>query len=123
MQIDPVKYRTIGSGFSTLYKEAGVGGLFKGRLTTYLGYSIQGASKFGLYENFKKTYSDLVGPEFAARYKTLIYLAGSASAEVIADIGLCPLEVVKVRVQTLPGFAHGLHDRFPKIVKAEGIHG
>jgi len=53
----------------------------------------------------------------------LIYLAGSASAEVIADIALCPMEAAKVRVQTQPGFARGLSDGLPKFVKAEGYSG
>jgi len=53
----------------------------------------------------------------------LIYLAGSASAEVIADIALCSMEAVKVRVQTQPGFARGLSDGLPKFVKAEGYSG
>ena len=52
------------------------------------------------YEFFKKFYTDLVGPEYAQRYKTTIYLAGSASAEFLADIALCPFEAVKVRMQT-----------------------
>ena len=43
----------------------------------------------------------MVGTENAANYKTFIYLAASASAEVIADVALCPMEAVKVGVQTL----------------------
>jgi solute carrier family 25 (mitochondrial phosphate transporter), member 3 len=58
-----------------------------------------------------------------AKYKTLIYLVGSASAEIIADIALCPMEAVKVRVQTQPGFARGLSDGLPKFVKSEGYAG
>ncbi|RWW30980.1 hypothetical protein BHE74_00021048 [Ensete ventricosum] len=54
------------------------------------------ACKFGFYEYFKKYFSDIVGPEYAAKYKTLIYLAGSASAKVIADVALCPFEAAKV---------------------------
>lgn len=92
-------------------------------MPTLLGYSAQGACKFGFYEFFKKYYSDIAGPEYAAKYKTLIYLAGSASAEVIADVALCPMEAVKVRVQTQPGFARGLADGFPKFVKSEGALG
>ncbi|PIN17030.1 Mitochondrial phosphate carrier protein [Handroanthus impetiginosus] len=123
MQIDPTKYRSIGSGFSILLKEQGLRGFFKGWAPTLLGYSAQGASKYGLYEVFKKYYSDIAGPEYASKYKTLIYLAGSASAEVIADVALCPFEAVKVRVQTQPGFARGLSDGLPKIIKAEGASG
>ncbi|KAK9749986.1 hypothetical protein RND81_02G164000 [Saponaria officinalis] len=123
MQIDPAKYKSISTGFSVLAKEQGVKGFFKGWVPTLLGYSAQGACKFGFYEFFKKYYSDLAGPENAAKYKTLIYLAGSASAEVIADVALCPLEAVKVRVQTQPGFARGLGDGLPKFIKADGFGG
>ena len=48
---------------------------------------------------------------------------GSASAEVIADIALCPMEAVKVRIQTSNGFAGGLLDGFPKFIKSEGARG
>ncbi|CAB4310837.1 unnamed protein product [Prunus armeniaca] len=123
MQIDPIKYKSVTSGFGVLLKEQGIRGLFKGWAPTLIGYSAQGAGKFGLYEFFKKYYTDIAGPEYAAKYKTLIYLAGSASAEVIADVALCPMEAVKVRVQTQPGFARGLADGLPKIIKSEGALG
>lgn len=58
--------------------------------------------KYGLYEIFKDQYSNLAGEENAAKYKSLIWLAGSASAEVFADIALCPLEMTKVKIQTSP---------------------
>lgn len=41
-------------------------------------------------------YAELAGPENAARYQTVLFLAGSASAEFFADIALCPFEAVKV---------------------------
>lgn len=121
MQINPAKYSNITSGFGVLFKEQGAKGFFKGWAPTLLGYSAQGACKLGFYEFFKKYYSDIVGPEYATKYKTLIYLAGSASAEVIADVALCPMETVKVRVQTQPSFARGLSDGLPKLVREEGI--
>ncbi|KAM7251625.1 hypothetical protein ACFE04_023508 [Oxalis oulophora] len=123
MQIDPAKYKSISSGFGLMLKEQGVRGFFRGWAPTLLGYSAQGACKYGFYEYFKKYYADIAGPEYAAKYKTLIYLAGSASAEVIAGVALCPFEAVKVRVQTQPGFARGLSDGLPKIVKSEGALG
>ena len=39
----------------------------------------------------------MVSPELRASYQTLIFLAGSASAEVFADVALCPFEAVKAR--------------------------
>lgn len=104
-------------------KEQGIKGLYKGWAPTFFGYSAQGAFKMGGYEFFKKYYSDIAGPEYAAKYKSLIVLAGSASAEIIADVALCPFEAVKVRVQTQPGFAKGLSDGLPKFVKSEGALG
>ncbi|KXZ56593.1 hypothetical protein GPECTOR_1g533 [Gonium pectorale] len=123
IQTNPAKYKGISNGFSVLVSEAGVAGLFKGWVPTLLGYSAQGACKFGLYEYFKKTYSDMAGPELAKKYQSAIYLAGSASAEFFADIALCPFEAVKVKVQTVPGFARGMADGFPKFVALEGAGG
>ncbi|KAG6530130.1 mitochondrial phosphate carrier protein 3, mitochondrial-like isoform X1 [Zingiber officinale] len=123
MQIDPAKFKNILGGFSVLLKEQGFRGFFKGWVPTLLGYSAQGGCKFGFYEFFKKVYSELSGPEHASKHKTLIYLAGSASAEMIAVVALCPMEAVKVRIQTQPGFAKGLRDGLPKFVASEGIPG
>lgn len=84
----------------------------------------QGAFKYGLYEVFKKTYGDAVGDTNAVQYKTLVYLAASASAEFFADIALCPLEAVKVRMQTtVPPFATGTFDGIAKIRAREGFGG
>lgn len=123
MQIDPKKYPSITAGFSTIVKTEGTAGLFRGWVPTLLGYSAQGACKFGFYEYFKKKYSDMAGPENAAKYQTAIFLAGSASAEFIADVALCPFEAVKVKVQTVPGFAKGMSDGFPRFVALEGVGG
>merc|ERR1711920_938449 len=123
MQTDPTKYTGIFSGIGVAVKEGGLGGLTKGWAPTLIGYSAQGACKFGFYEFFKKYYADLAGPENAKKYETIIYLAGSASAEFIADVALCPWEAVKVRVQTQPGFANGLMDGMPKFIAQEGFGG
>lgn len=61
VQINPAKYKGIGSGFGVLYREQGFGGFFRGWLPTLIGYSFQGACKFGFYEYFKKLYSDIAG--------------------------------------------------------------
>jgi solute carrier family 25 (mitochondrial phosphate transporter), member 3 len=85
-----------------LVKEEGQTGIWKGFGPTFVGYSLQGMFKYGLYEVFKDFYSNLAGEENANKYKPAIWLAGSASAEVFADIALCPLEMTKVRIQTSP---------------------
>lgn len=57
------------------------------------------------------------------KYSTAVFLAGSASAEFFADVGLCPFEAVKVKVQTVPGYARGMSDGLPKFVAQEGVGG
>lgn len=54
MQIDPAKYKSIGSGFGIVWKEAGLSGLLRGWSPTLIGYGFQGMCKFGFYEYFKK---------------------------------------------------------------------
>ena len=80
--------------------------VFTGIGATFFGYALQGAGKYGFYEYFKKTYADVVGPEYAAKYKTGVFLAASASAEFLADLALCPFETIKVKTQTtIPPYA------------------
>jgi len=71
----------------------------------------------------RKKYADAVGEDFFNRHPGLVYAAASGSAEVLADIGLCAFEAVKVRVQTNPEFARGLSDGLPKIYAQEGLGG
>jgi solute carrier family 25 phosphate transporter 3 len=102
----------------------GLRGIFTGWSPTFFGYCLQGGFKYGGYEFFKKFYSDLAGANNARKYKTGIYLAGSASAEFIADIALCPLEAVKVRMQTtIPPEVTGTADGLRRVVAKEGIAG
>jgi len=123
-QVDGKLYKGNVDGWRKIIASDGLRGIYTGGSPTFFGYSIQGAFKYGWYEYFKKTYSDLAGPENAVKYKTGIYLAGSASAEFIADLGLCPLEAVKVRMQTtMPPFAKGTFDGISKIVASEGVAG
>jgi len=102
----------------------GFRGIYTGWSPTFFGYSAQGAFKYGGYEFFKKTFSDIAGPEAAYKYKTGVYLAASASAEFIADIALCPFEAIKVRMQTtIPPFAKGTFSGWSAITAKEGIPG
>ncbi len=45
---------------------------------------------------YRSLYAEMAGAKTAANYQTPLFLAASASAEFLADIGLCPLEAVKV---------------------------
>ncbi|XP_009340798.2 mitochondrial phosphate carrier protein 1, mitochondrial [Pyrus x bretschneideri] len=119
MQVNPIKYNRMGTGFSTLWKEQGPSSLWRGWSGKLFGYGFQGGCRFGLYEYFKKLYSDAL----IDQNKSTIFFLSSASAQVFADVALCPFEAVKVRVQTQPYFAKGLVDGFPKLYSTEGISG
>eukprot|EP01013_Petalomonas_cantuscygni_P008056 TRINITY_DN20766_c0_g1_i1.p1 TRINITY_DN20766_c0_g1~~TRINITY_DN20766_c0_g1_i1.p1 ORF type:complete len:315 (-),score=75.89 TRINITY_DN20766_c0_g1_i1:298-1242(-) len=89
-------------GLSKLAAEEGAAGLRVGWLPTFLGYGAQGLFKFGLNEFFKDFYTNIVGEETikSATWKKLVLWAlASGSAEIFADVALCPFEMTKVKMQ------------------------
>ncbi|PQE20825.1 mitochondrial phosphate carrier 2 protein [Rutstroemia sp. NJR-2017a BBW] len=123
-QVDSKMYTGNFQAWGKIGRAEGFRGIYTGWGPTFFGYSAQGAFKYGGYEYFKKLYADIAGPENAYRYKTALYLAASASAEVIADVALCPFEAVKVRMQTtIPPFAKGTADGLRQIIGKEGVGG
>jgi len=117
-----VGVRKIYSGEAAKYGYgSGATALMKGWGPTLVGYSLQGLCKFGFYEYFKHEYAGLVGHENAYKYRDVVYMFASASAELIADVALCPFEAVKVRIQTSPTYARGLMDGLPKFYAQEGL--
>lgn len=102
MQVYPEKYRGLVPGMKQVLGEEGAPGLRLGWAPTFIGYSMQGMFKFGLYEYFKDLYGNLFGENTYAANKGAVWLAASASAEVVADVALCPMEMVKVKIQTSP---------------------
>jgi len=129
-QTDPVHFgrgtiqglRYIYSGeAASLGFSPGLRGVLKGWVPTFVGYSLQGAGKYGFYELFAYRYSQMVGKEAAEKYRGLVWAAASASAEFFADIALCPFEAVKVRIQTQPSYANGLVDGMSRMLREEGM--
>lgn len=41
-----------------------------------------------------------MGEEASVKYRALVWAGASASAEFFADIALCPMEMLKIKVQT-----------------------
>jgi solute carrier family 25 phosphate transporter 3 len=97
-----------------------VGALAKGWAPTFIGYSFQGIGKFGFYEVFKILYGGLLGEEGSYTYRSALYLISSASAEFFADIFLCPFEMMKVRIQTRPGYAANMREAYAKMKGESG---
>lgn len=123
-QVDSKLYTGNFQAWGKIYRGEGFRGIMTGWSPTLFGYSAQGAFKYGWYEYFKKTYSDMAGEEAAHKYKTGLYLAASASAEFLADIALCPFEAVKVRMQgKMPNPYKGTFDGIQSIAGKEGWAG
>uniref|UniRef100_A0A7N0UJZ0 Mitochondrial phosphate carrier protein n=1 Tax=Kalanchoe fedtschenkoi TaxID=63787 RepID=A0A7N0UJZ0_KALFE len=119
MQVNPIKYNSISSCITTLLREQGPSAFWRGWAGKLYGYGVQGGFRFGLYEYLKGFYSNLLRDS----NRSFIYFVSSASAEVLANLALCPFEAIKVRVQTQPHFAKGLLDGFPKLYVTEGFSG
>ena len=57
--MNPAKYKGLVPGLRTLIAEEGSKGLWKGFGPTFVGYSLQGLFKYGLYEVFKDYYMNI----------------------------------------------------------------
>jgi len=90
------------TGLGKLYAEEGFRGMRIGWVPTLVGYGAQGLFKFGLNEFFKDVYTKLVGEQNIKTLpaKMLLWALASGSAEIFADIALCPFEMTKVKMQT-----------------------
>lgn len=120
-QVDSSVYKSNADAFRKIYHAEGLRGIFTGWAPTFVGYSFQGAGKYGAYEMFKYYYGEKMFPNAP---KTIVYLGASASAEFIADIFLCPWESIKVRMQTTnPPYAKTLSEGWSKVTQKEGIAG
>ncbi|EOD42994.1 putative mitochondrial phosphate carrier protein [Neofusicoccum parvum UCRNP2] len=92
-QVDPKIYTSNTQAWRQIFAKEGLRGVFFGWAPTFVGYSFQGAGKYGFYEVFKYLYGE---KWFPGANKTVVYLGASASAEFLADIALCPWEAVKM---------------------------
>jgi len=109
-------------GIQKIVAEEGFAGMTKGWVPTFFGYGAQGLFKFGLNELFKDFYTNIVGEEslHGAQWKKMaLWAAASGSAEVFADVALCPFEMTKVKMQvTLPGQEGAVPSKFLPAINA-----
>lgn len=122
MQLDPIKYnKGMIGGFRQVIGEEGMGALATGLGPTAFGYFVQGWFKFGGVELFKIKATEKMGERKAWDNRVGIYLGAAAVAECIADVFLCPLEAVRIKLVANPSYANGLMDGIPKVIADEGV--
>lgn len=98
-------------GVQKIIAEEGAAGMVRGWAPTMIGYGAQGLFKFGFNELFKDIYTNMIGEKnLDAQWKKMaLWAAASGSAEVFADVALCPFEMTKVKMQVvLPGQPGGI---------------
>lgn len=101
---------------SILSKE-GPSALLGGLGPTVVGYGIEGAMKFGIYEVLKPVVAKML-----KQSTTTAYIVASIIAGAIASILLCPMEKARIRVVTDSEFKDlGLLQCLPKLVKEESF--
>ncbi|KAI0182059.1 mitochondrial phosphate carrier protein [Hypoxylon sp. FL1284] len=124
VQLEPAVYnRGLAGGLRQVVAYDGAAALLTGFGPTVTGYFLQGAFKFGGYEFFKRKANDYLGPEKAAANRSAVYLASSASAELLGDILLCPFEAARIRLVSQPLFASNMLTALGKMTRYEGMAG
>jgi len=100
----------VGTARSVLRQE-GIPGLFRGLGPTAIAYWFQTSTKYGLYEVLKDQFTQIAvettgmsADHVQHHYKGLIYVAAAGTAEAVADVFMCPAEMLKVKVQTSPQY-------------------
>jgi solute carrier family 25 (mitochondrial phosphate transporter), member 3 len=100
-----------------IMKEDGPNALLGGLGPTVVGYGVEGAMKFGIYEIMKPIFTSLFQGN-----KGIAYLFASIVAGAVAAMLLCPMESTRIRIVTDPAYADkGLLTGFPKLVSEEGL--
>ncbi|CAK0853601.1 unnamed protein product [Prorocentrum cordatum] len=90
--------------------------LLQGLRATSVGYLIQGATKYTLWEFFKALFG--LGSAATAASRVAILVAAALLAEVIATVVLCPFERARIKLVSDPTFAPSTVSAFARL---EGI--
>lgn len=83
---------------------------------TVIGYGVEGALKFGVYESLKPIFLSLIAGDNSGE----AYLSAAVCAGALASVVLCPMEETRIRLVTDPSFGKGLLDGLPKLLREEG---
>ena len=101
-----------------IIKTEGPSALTTGLGPTVVGYGVEGAMKFGIYEVCKPIFKDLLGESRQA----LAFILASTIAGAAAALLLCPMESLRIRQVTDPSYAGtGLAKGLPKLIGEEGV--
>ncbi|KAL7465918.1 hypothetical protein ACHAXS_006222 [Conticribra weissflogii] len=129
MQSDPSKYKSLVPATATIIKEEGAGALVKGLGPTLVGYGIEGAMKFGIYEVSKPLVLSVMAALSAnlrigkgGGNKGMSFLLASIAAGAVASLILVPMESTRIRMVTDPEFEGvGLVGGLARLIEEAGL--
>lgn len=127
MQAEPEVYKEgVRDAALSILKTEGPGALLGGLGPTVIGYGIEGAMKFGVYELMKPIVLAFLLPNGGSENEQSIvataYILASVLAGGVASILLCPMESTRIRIVTDPAYAGlGLLRAFPKMCRESGF--
>jgi len=125
LQSSPWQYKgqSLPQAAASIIQQEGPQCLLQGLAPTVVGYGLEGALKFGLYESLKPTIVSMLvawtstGTE---DMQTQAFLLASIAAGAVASIVLCPMEQTRIRMVTDPQFADGFVGGIARLAQEEG---
>ena len=108
LQTDPGRYAGVVDGGRAILREEGPGALFLGAEATLAGYCWYGLTVYPGYEFWSRTLNGLLAPATAAEFHAAVVLLAGALATVLACVGVCPAEALRIRVVADPARFAGL---------------
>eukprot|EP00527_Entomoneis_sp_CCMP2396_P009280 CAMPEP_0198138346 /NCGR_PEP_ID=MMETSP1443-20131203/1744_1 /TAXON_ID=186043 /ORGANISM="Entomoneis sp., Strain CCMP2396" /LENGTH=336 /DNA_ID=CAMNT_0043800075 /DNA_START=185 /DNA_END=1195 /DNA_ORIENTATION=- len=123
IQSNPRKYnKGMASTAVELVKEDGASVLLGGLGPTVVGYGIEGAMKFGVYEVMKPVFAEIFKKADGSSNTALAFLLASAVAGAVASLILCPMESTRIKMVTDRAYKEkNLLTGLAMIVKDEGL--
>jgi solute carrier family 25 phosphate transporter 3 len=98
-------------------KQEGPGALLTGLGPTVIGYGVEGAMKFGVYEICKPLFGSLFPDN-----KSIAFVLSSFLAGAVAAVLLVPMESLRIKQVTDPDYADdNLLTGIPKLLKQDGV--
>lgn len=122
MQANPYDFQqgdVFGATLS-IVRQDGVSVLLGGLGPTVVGYLVEGAAKFGLYESLKPVTVRLLALDSPG----ISYLVASVVAGAVASIILLPMEQIRIRLVTDPNLAgSNFWTGVPRLIQEVGMSG
>ncbi|KAL7577704.1 hypothetical protein ACA910_015212 [Epithemia clementina (nom. ined.)] len=126
IQSNPRKYnKGLAASALEIIKEDGPGVLLGGFGPTVVGYGIEGAVKFGVYEIMKPVFADLfksMSSDPGAGHTAIAFLLASVVAGAAAAFLLCPMESTRIKMVTDKSYkGKNIWTGLAKIASDEGM--